>query len=107
MGKPVVAFAVGGVVEMLDGQTGELVAFEPAAGDRKEGASPAAIARLADAFVRYAGDAALRARQGVAARQRVLVEFDARAHARRIQREIVLAAGIGPAAPLSAVGTGQ
>jgi glycosyltransferase involved in cell wall biosynthesis len=95
MGKPVVAFAVGGVVEMLDVLTGELVSFEPASGGRDEGASAGAVARLADAFVRYAGDAMLRARQGIAARERVVREFDARAHARRIQREIVLAAGLG------------
>ncbi len=101
MGKPVVAFAVGGVVEMLDGQTGELVAFE-SAGGRDEAASAAAVGRLADAFVRYAGDAALRSRQGVAARERVLCEFDARAHARRIQREIVVAAGL--ASPLPGAG---
>jgi glycosyltransferase involved in cell wall biosynthesis len=108
MGKPVVAFAVGGVVEMLDGQTGELVAFERAAGGREEAAAPAAVARLADAFVQYARDPELRARQGVAARERVLREFDARAHARRIQREIVLAAGGGtPSAPLSPVETGE
>jgi glycosyltransferase involved in cell wall biosynthesis len=98
MGKPVVAFAVGGVVEMIDDRTGELVAFEAkAVGD--EGASAAAIERLADAFVRYARDPALRARQGAAGRERVLREFDARAHARRIQREIVVAAGL--ALPLS------
>ncbi len=94
MGKPVVAFAVGGVVEMLDDKTGELVAFEPAHGGKGEGASPEAVARLADAFVRYAGDPALRARQGIASRERVVREFDARAHARRIQREIVFAAGL-------------
>jgi glycosyltransferase involved in cell wall biosynthesis len=98
MGKPVVAFAVGGVVEMLDGQTGELVAFE-ASGGRGEAASAGAVGRLADAFVRYARDTSLRSRQGAAARERVLREFDARAHARRIQREIVVAAGLASPAP--------
>jgi glycosyltransferase involved in cell wall biosynthesis len=99
MGKPVVAFAVGGVIEMLDGEVGELVAFEPAR-DGAQGASPEAVERLADAMVRYARDPALRARQGTAARERVLREFDARAHARSIQREIVAAAEIAPALPL-------
>ena len=90
MGKPVVAFAVGGVVEMLTAETGELVAFDAARG---EGASAGAVARLAEAFVRYARDPALRERQGRAARARVVRDFDARAHARRIEREIVAAAG--------------
>ena len=95
MGKPVLAFAVGGVVEMLDGQTGELIPFEAASGgEGDEGASPRATARLADAFVRYARDPALRARQGLAARERAVREFDARGHARRIQHEIGLAAGL-------------
>jgi glycosyltransferase involved in cell wall biosynthesis len=96
MGKPVVAFAVGGVVEMLDERTGELIAFEPG---KDEGASPAAVGRLADAFVRYAADPTLRAAQGSVGRERVVREFDARAHARRVQHEIVLAAGLGVAAP--------
>jgi glycosyltransferase involved in cell wall biosynthesis len=95
MAKPVVAFAVGGVVEMLDDGTGELVAFE-ADGDEKEAASAGAIAHLAEAFVRYAHDPALRVRQGRAGRERVLKHFDARAHAGHIQREIVEAAGLGP-----------
>jgi glycosyltransferase involved in cell wall biosynthesis len=97
MAKPVVAFAVGGVVEMVDEGTGELVAFEAdLAGERARAAeaSDAAVGRLAVAFVRYARDPALRARQGVAGRERVLRDFDARAHARRIQREIVNAAGL-------------
>jgi len=96
MAKPVVAFGVGGVVEMLDGGTGEVVPFEADPAD-PEAASPAAVARLAEAFVRYATDPALRARQGHAGRERVLRDFDARAHARRIQREIVAAARPGVA----------
>jgi glycosyltransferase involved in cell wall biosynthesis len=95
MAKPVVAYAVGGVVEMLDARTGELVVFEanPAKPGASE-ASDAAIARLAQTFVRYARDPELRARQGIAGRERVLRDFDARAHARRIQREIVAASGL-------------
>jgi glycosyltransferase involved in cell wall biosynthesis len=92
MSKPVIAFAVGGVVEMLDEQTGELVAYDPAGNE-------AAIARLAAAFVRYARDPGLRARQGVCGRARVLLDFDARAHATRIEREIVAAARVARAAP--------
>jgi glycosyltransferase involved in cell wall biosynthesis len=93
LGKPVVAFDVGGVAEMLeDGVTGELVRFEP--GGERESASEDAVARLADSLVRYAGDPALRQEQGRAARDRVVRDFDARAHARRIQGEIVAAAGL-------------
>lgn len=93
LGKPVIAYDVGGVVEMLEPEvTGQLVPFEPsdAAG---EGASPRAIERLAEAFVRYARDPLLRKRQGSAARARVLRDFDARTHARRIQDQIVRSAG--------------
>jgi glycosyltransferase involved in cell wall biosynthesis len=94
LGKPVVAYGVGGVVEMIeDGVTGELVRFEPAEAGR-EGASDAAVERLADALVRHARDAELRARRGIAARERVMRDFDARAHACRIQREIVAASGL-------------
>ena len=91
LGRPVVAFDVGGVAEMLDADAGMLVPFEAA--PRDPGASDASVARLADAFVRYARDPELRARQGVAARARVVRDFDARAHARRIQDEIVRTAG--------------
>jgi glycosyltransferase involved in cell wall biosynthesis len=95
LGKPVIAFDVGGVVEMIeDGRTGELVRFEAVAGGG-EGAADAAIARLADAFARHARDPELRARLGRAARERVVRDFDARAHARHIQREIIAASGLG------------
>jgi glycosyltransferase involved in cell wall biosynthesis len=94
MSKPVIAFDVGGMVEMVDhGITGELVPFQPAASGR-EGADAPAIERLADAIVRYAGDAGLRSLQGRAGRKRVERDFDARAHARRIESEIVLASGL-------------
>jgi len=89
MARPVIAFDVGGVAEMLDETVGELVPFEAAG----EGASDAAVARLARAMLRYVRDAGLRARQGQAARLRVLRDFDARAHALRIQGEILRAAG--------------
>jgi glycosyltransferase involved in cell wall biosynthesis len=94
MSKPVIAFAVGGVVEMIDDQSGELVAFEASSSERESVGSEAAIARLADAIVRYARDPALRLRQGRAGRERVLLDFDARAHASRIEREILFAAGL-------------
>jgi glycosyltransferase involved in cell wall biosynthesis len=87
LGKPVIAFDVGGVGEMLDGAAGSLVALEPSAVG--EGASEASVARLADAIARYVRDPALRTRQGSAARERVSREFDARGHAARIQGEIL------------------
>jgi glycosyltransferase involved in cell wall biosynthesis len=93
MSKPVIAFDVGGVAEMLeDGADGALVPFEPLA-DGTEGASAESIDRLASAMLRYARDGALRERQGRAGRGRVERDFDARAHALRIQREIVAAVG--------------
>lgn len=94
LGKPVVAFDVGGVAEMIDDGCGRLVHFE-AASERSEGASAGSVERLASALLDYARDPALRQRQGCGARQRVERDFDARAHARRIQDEIVLAVGLG------------
>jgi glycosyltransferase involved in cell wall biosynthesis len=88
MAKPVIAFAVGGVVEMLEETSGQLVPFEPDPSSG-EAASASAVDRLAAAFVRYAHDRALRVRQGAAGRERVLRDFDARAHGARIQSEIV------------------
>jgi glycosyltransferase involved in cell wall biosynthesis len=94
LGKPVIAFDTGGVAEMIEtGLTGELVAFERAEGGH-DGASARAVDRLADAVVRYARDPRLRARQGRAGRERVVRDFDARVHARRIQDEIVVASGL-------------
>jgi len=93
LGNPVVAFAVGGVVEIVaDGVTGGLVPFER--GPRATGASSSAIERLGQAFLRYARDEAMRASQGRAARAHAIANFDARPHAARIQREIVAAAGL-------------
>jgi glycosyltransferase involved in cell wall biosynthesis len=93
LSKPVIAFDVGGVVEMLEaGVAGELVRFER----EGEGASALAVRSLADAMFRYAQDPLLRARQGRAARARVERDFDARAHARRIQDEIVFASDLSP-----------
>jgi glycosyltransferase involved in cell wall biosynthesis len=84
MGKPVVAFDVGGVTEMLSADEGTLV----------RGCPPDTEA-MAVAFVRYFRDAEARARQGQAARARVRREFDARAHAGRIEAEILGLLGRG------------
>jgi glycosyltransferase involved in cell wall biosynthesis len=92
LAKPVVAFDVGGVGEMLDLETGELVRFEAAMSTGEgnhEAASEAAVHRLGEVMLRYVRDPALRVRQGRAARARVVRDFDARAHARRIQEEIL------------------
>ena len=91
LGKPVVAFDVGGVIEMVDADCGELVMFEPGASG---GASEGAIERLAVAMLAALRDPARRARQGAAGRERVLRSFDARAHARAIEDEIVATVGL-------------
>jgi glycosyltransferase involved in cell wall biosynthesis len=94
LGKPVVAFAVGGVVEIVQhGVTGELVPFEPRAS--MQGASSAAVDRLARAFVRYTRSDEIRAAHGRAARAKAVTHFDARPHAARIQSEILAAVGLG------------
>jgi glycosyltransferase involved in cell wall biosynthesis len=89
LGKPVVAFDVGGVGEMLGSDAGTLVGFERRDAQAAEGASDASIERLAAALVRYVRDPALRRRQGSAARERAVRDFDARNHARLIEREIL------------------
>jgi glycosyltransferase involved in cell wall biosynthesis len=95
LGKPVLAFDVGGVREMLsDGEAGTLLPFARAEG-QGEGASDASVEALATAFVRYSADRGLRERQGAAGRRRVEEEFDARVHARRIEREILRASRPG------------
>jgi glycosyltransferase involved in cell wall biosynthesis len=84
MGKPVIAFDVGGVAEMLEsGITGQLVR-----------GNPPDVNGLAAAMLRYLRDPELRQRQGRAARARIEREFDGRAHGRTIQNEIVRAAGL-------------
>jgi glycosyltransferase involved in cell wall biosynthesis len=95
LGKPVVAFGVGGVPEMVeDGVEGEVISFAPdPAGTGADGGS---IARLARCFVRYATDAERRARQGVAGRARAIASFDARVHSRLVQEEILAVCGSGP-----------
>jgi glycosyltransferase involved in cell wall biosynthesis len=82
MSKPVVAFDVGGMAEMIDdGVSGRLVP-----------GSPPDIEALAKACLNYVADAGMRQRHGAAARQRIEQEFNARTHARLIQDELFRAA---------------
>lgn len=87
LAKPVIAFDVGGVAEMLrGGESGTLVR-----------GTPPDVEGLAAEFVRYFKDGALRAQQGRAGRLRVERDFDGATQAKRIQNEIVSAAGLeGP-----------
>ena len=85
LAKPVIAFDVGGVREMLSAAEGMLLSRPPDS------------AELAAAFLRYMRDPGLRARQGQAARQRAVRQFGAEAHAARIEHEIL--AAVGRAAP--------
>jgi glycosyltransferase involved in cell wall biosynthesis len=79
LAKPVIAFDVGGVGEMLtDGVTGTLVR-----------ASPPDVDALGRAIVRYLRDPGLRAREGEAARKLIEHDFDGASQARKIQNEIV------------------
>ncbi|MBX3230902.1 MAG: glycosyltransferase [Labilithrix sp.] len=81
LGKPVVAFDVGGVSEMLaDGVTGALV-------------PPGDVRALAEQMLRYLRDPDLRLAQGRAARARVEEHFDGAKQAKRIQAQILEAAG--------------
>lgn len=81
--KPVLAFDVGGVSEMLaDGETGALVPV----GD---------VEALSREMLRYLRDPELRERHGRAGRARVEAHFDGATQARKIQDQIVAAAGLG------------
>jgi glycosyltransferase involved in cell wall biosynthesis len=92
LAKPVVAFDVGGVSEMIDdGVEGALVA-----------GAPPDVPALAAAMLRAFRDPELRRRQGAAARARVLRDFDGRAHAARIERLIAAAVGHPVPAPATA-----
>ena len=77
--KPVIAFDVGGIPEMIDhGQNGMLVRGHPPD-----------VEGLAAAFVRYACEPELRKQHGAAARRRAVEHFDSRAHAKRMQDELL------------------
>lgn len=79
MSKPVAAFAMGGIGEMIEDRVeGRLV-----------GGRPPDIAGLAEACLDYFHDAAERRRNGEAARRRVERDFDARKHAKRLQDEML------------------
>lgn len=83
MAKPVMAFDVGGMAEMIeDNVSGRLAP-----------GSPPDVAALADACLGYLADAGMRQRHGAAARRRVEREFNARTHARLIEEELFRAAG--------------
>jgi glycosyltransferase involved in cell wall biosynthesis len=83
--KPVIAFDVGGIGEMVnDGTTGELVR-----------GTPPDIDGLGTAMLRYLRDPQLRERQGVAARQRIERDFEAKHHARALLREMRRVARLG------------
>jgi glycosyltransferase involved in cell wall biosynthesis len=79
LGKPVLAFAVGGITEMVEtGRTGTLLR-----------GTPPDIEGLAVAMRDYARDPARRITEGAAARQRIEQQFDAARHGRTIESEIV------------------
>lgn len=83
-GKPVLAFDVGGVAEMLgsaEAPVGRLLCGDPPD-----------VAGLAAAIGEYAGDAGLRREQGARARQHIESRYDARAHAAQIMAIIDQAA---------------
>ena len=83
MRKPVAAFAMGGIGEMIsDGVEGRLVS-----------GAPPDIEGLARACLDYFRDPELRLRHGAAARLRAERDFDARKHARRIEEELFRVAG--------------
>jgi glycosyltransferase involved in cell wall biosynthesis len=78
LGKPVIAFAVGGITEMVAAGTGTLLR-----------ADPPDVDGLAAAMRDYFRDAIRRVTEGAAARARVEREFDGARHGRTIQAEIV------------------
>ena len=83
LAKPVIAFDVGGVAEMLQaGVTGTLVK----AGDTNA---------LAQQLLRYLRNPDLRLREGMAGRARIETDFNGVIQAKRIQNRIIEAAGLG------------
>ena len=85
MSKPVVAFAIGGIGEMIDdGVEGRLARGQPPD-----------IEALAEACLGYFFDPQMRRRHGIAARQRIERDFDARKHGRTLQDEMFRIVGAG------------
>ena len=84
MSKPVVAFAMGGIGEMIDdGVEGRLATGRPPD-----------IAALAEACLGYFFDPEMRHRHGAAARKRAERDFDARQHAHTLQDEMFRIVGV-------------
>jgi len=78
--RPVVAFDVGGVGEMVrDGATGSLLPPSPSTDS------------FADAMLSYLRDPGRLRREGLAAREAVIAGFGGSAHGRAIQAQIALA----------------
>lgn len=92
MAKPVIAFDVGGIGEMIDdGIEGRLLRGRPPD-----------IAALAEACLDVLADPEAWRLRGLAARRRIERDFDARAHARTLQEAMLRAAGRAPAAARAA-----
>ncbi len=81
LGRPIVAFGVGGIPEMVSHGTTGLLA----------NGRPPDVDRMADHMLTYIRQPDLRVAHGVAARARAVREFDSAVHGRRIQRELVAA----------------
>jgi glycosyltransferase involved in cell wall biosynthesis len=82
LGKPVLAFAVGGIPEIVaEGASGLLVS-----------GAPPDVAGLASGMLRYLRDPDARRRHGAAGRRYALEHLEARVHAREVQSELVEAA---------------
>ena len=82
-GVPVVASAIGGIPELLDGNAGLLV-------------PPDDPGALADALARLAADPELRAGLAVSGRRRIAEEFEAGSVARRLSQLFETAASAPP-----------
>ena len=86
MGKPIAAFAMGGIAEMCaNGEEGRLVSGKPAD-----------VEGLAQACLDYFHSAEMRQAHGAAARARIERDFDSRKHALKLQAEMFRIAGVRP-----------